>query len=364
MNHLDEGTIHAWIDGALDASQSRDIETHVAQCPTCQAAVAEARGLIAGASRILMALDDVPAGVTPKRATAPKRQWRAAPWVTGIAAAFVLAVGLTTWNRSRDSVTSGSESPSTAKAANTAGSASPVAPRVASPSAPPRLEVANTVRGRGGAAAKQPSRREAVAEDSRQNVARADEPSPAKEEAAARLAPRPVEGAERKLEKVADAARDSAAPEARTKAFSRAVHLDEIVVTSTPGAPSIPRSPLAAVSDVERSAGCYHVPVSTVDRITRDVKAAASGDRGRASAPAAAAAPAAGYVITGSPPPLLRLDLDTVPNRFFHIVRSAASDSMVGTWHPIPGDSVRVDLRVAGLYVFATKDRVACPQPR
>ena len=103
MNHLNEGEIHAWLDGAVDATQAREIETHVAGCSTCGAAVAEARGYIAASSRILNALDDVPAGVTPKRAPArapsPKRQWRAAPWVTGIAAALILTVGVTTWNR-------------------------------------------------------------------------------------------------------------------------------------------------------------------------------------------------------------------------------------------------------------------------
>src|SRR3954466_11940832 len=98
MNHIDAGTIHAWIDGALDATQSREIEAHVAECSVCAAAVAEERGMVAGASRILLALDDVPAGGTPKRAparapVAPRRQWRAAPWVTGIAAALILAVG-------------------------------------------------------------------------------------------------------------------------------------------------------------------------------------------------------------------------------------------------------------------------------
>ena len=35
MNHLDEGTIHAWLDGALDATQAREAEAHVAACATC-----------------------------------------------------------------------------------------------------------------------------------------------------------------------------------------------------------------------------------------------------------------------------------------------------------------------------------------
>ena len=65
MQHLDEGTIHAWLDGALDDAEAARVEAHVAECAECAAAVAEARGLIAGASRVLSALDHVPAHVVP-----------------------------------------------------------------------------------------------------------------------------------------------------------------------------------------------------------------------------------------------------------------------------------------------------------
>ena len=60
MWHLDEGTIHAWLDGALSADEARRVEAHVGSCTVCADAVAEARGLIAASSRILTALDDVP----------------------------------------------------------------------------------------------------------------------------------------------------------------------------------------------------------------------------------------------------------------------------------------------------------------
>src|SRR5215207_8028128 len=63
--HPDEGLIHAWLDEALDAAESERLAAHVRECPACQARVAEARGLIAGASRIVAALDDVPAGTRP-----------------------------------------------------------------------------------------------------------------------------------------------------------------------------------------------------------------------------------------------------------------------------------------------------------
>jgi hypothetical protein len=65
MPHPDEGTIHAWLDGALSPAEARAFETHVAGCAECEAAVAGARGLLAASSRILSALDNVPAGVVP-----------------------------------------------------------------------------------------------------------------------------------------------------------------------------------------------------------------------------------------------------------------------------------------------------------
>ena len=65
MEHPDEGLIHAWLDGALSAAESERLAAHVRTCADCQARVAEARGLIAGASRIVAALDDLPAGTRP-----------------------------------------------------------------------------------------------------------------------------------------------------------------------------------------------------------------------------------------------------------------------------------------------------------
>ncbi|HEY4671781.1 MAG TPA: zf-HC2 domain-containing protein [Gemmatimonadaceae bacterium] len=90
MQHPDEGTIHAWLDGALTADEAVGVEAHVKQCAQCQAAVAEARGFIAASSRILTALDNAPRGVIP--VTQPKR--RAAPWVWRVAATIlVVAAG-------------------------------------------------------------------------------------------------------------------------------------------------------------------------------------------------------------------------------------------------------------------------------
>lgn len=69
MQHLDEGLIHAWLDGALTDEEARHAEAHIASCEACRAAVAEARGLIAASSMILSKLDVDAAGAT--RTAAP-----------------------------------------------------------------------------------------------------------------------------------------------------------------------------------------------------------------------------------------------------------------------------------------------------
>jgi hypothetical protein len=104
--HPDEGTIHAWLDGALDAPAAEALEAHVASCPSCAERVAEARGLIAGASRIVGALDDVPSRATPAWGSAPatsathgsRSAWRllrVTPARAAIAATILVAIGVT-----------------------------------------------------------------------------------------------------------------------------------------------------------------------------------------------------------------------------------------------------------------------------
>ena len=116
--HPDEGTIHAWLDDALDAAEAERLAAHVRSCPECQARVAEARGLIAGASRIVAALDDVPAGTRPQWAQsvaaeggaagvaattavdpmAQRSLWRwlrVTPGRAALAATILVAVGIT-----------------------------------------------------------------------------------------------------------------------------------------------------------------------------------------------------------------------------------------------------------------------------
>jgi hypothetical protein len=105
MQHLDEGTIHAWLDGELPLEERSAVEAHVASCDACKAAVAEARGFIAASSRILTALDAVPGGVVPATANGPattrpavhrrfviSRAWMAAAAVLVLSTVTVIAV--------------------------------------------------------------------------------------------------------------------------------------------------------------------------------------------------------------------------------------------------------------------------------
>src|SRR5215211_783606 len=96
MQHLDEGTIHAWLDGELSPEHGGEIAAHVAECPECAAMVAEARGLVAASTRILTALDDVPGGVIPSVpdiAPAPivRRRWYQRTDVRAAAALLLVA---------------------------------------------------------------------------------------------------------------------------------------------------------------------------------------------------------------------------------------------------------------------------------
>lgn len=98
--HPDEGTIHAWLDDALDAAEASQVALHVESCAECAGRVAEARGLIAGASRVVRLLDSDPAPmlaapVVPATVTPISRWLRVTPARAAIAAALVVAVGLT-----------------------------------------------------------------------------------------------------------------------------------------------------------------------------------------------------------------------------------------------------------------------------
>ncbi len=97
MQHLEEGVIHAWLDGELSLEEASALEQHVALCGACSDKVIEARGLVAASSRIVSALDGVPAEVVPMRAVRRKSwysntQFRAAAAVLIVAGASLVVL--------------------------------------------------------------------------------------------------------------------------------------------------------------------------------------------------------------------------------------------------------------------------------
>lgn len=96
MSHVDEGTLHAYLDGALPSSERAAVEAHLAQCTTCRAALAESRALLERASALLGSARPVERPVPPFeqiRRTPKRSPWRVRTSFAW-AASLVLALGL------------------------------------------------------------------------------------------------------------------------------------------------------------------------------------------------------------------------------------------------------------------------------
>ena len=118
--HFDEGTIHAWLDGALAPDEAARVESAAESCAECGARVAEARGLIAASSRILSSLDAVPAGVIPgsgaqrdqlaalraRRQASTRRWWQDRRVMVAASLVFVAGVSSLVMRKAPEEVTS------------------------------------------------------------------------------------------------------------------------------------------------------------------------------------------------------------------------------------------------------------------
>ncbi|HVH09861.1 MAG TPA: zf-HC2 domain-containing protein [Gemmatimonadales bacterium] len=97
MSHADEGTLHAYLDGALAPPEVRGVEAHLADCPTCRDRLAEERGLRARAAELLgVALPPeraLPAFPARDRAARVPRWWRVRGPLAW-AATVILALGI------------------------------------------------------------------------------------------------------------------------------------------------------------------------------------------------------------------------------------------------------------------------------
>jgi anti-sigma factor RsiW len=93
MSHVDDGTLHAYLDGELSALEAVRVEAHADECPACRARLADARGLIARASELLEAAVPPERPAPPLRARPPRRAWRSR-WPMAAAASVVLALAI------------------------------------------------------------------------------------------------------------------------------------------------------------------------------------------------------------------------------------------------------------------------------
>ncbi|HEX8672768.1 MAG TPA: carboxypeptidase regulatory-like domain-containing protein [Longimicrobium sp.] len=100
MQHVDEGLLHAWLDGELPSAGpagARALERHLEECAACRARAGEERRIRDEASSILRRADPAEhpsPGVIPFPAPAPARR-TARPWVVlGWAASVLIALGI------------------------------------------------------------------------------------------------------------------------------------------------------------------------------------------------------------------------------------------------------------------------------
>jgi chemotaxis protein histidine kinase CheA len=73
MSHLDEGTLHALLDGELDVTEAREVQSHLGTCVACGSRLQEVKQFLAEADRLVGALE-MPAGATAPPSPPPSRQ--------------------------------------------------------------------------------------------------------------------------------------------------------------------------------------------------------------------------------------------------------------------------------------------------
>ena len=355
MKHLDEGTIHAWLDGAVDDARSREIDAHVAACGECAERVAEARGLIAGASRILGALDDVPGGVLPAGSRAapataapvarPRRRWIAAPWVTGIAAVLVAAVVLGTGEEVRRSETAADI---TARAAlDTVRALNKAQDAVAGAStyeATPPVPAASLPPASAASPASAPGA-----------DARAREETLANQKAVVLRQQREREA--RAMDLSASSAQPAPPPPAapRLEAVASKAAADEIVGTGMV-TPPLPEAQLA---------GCYVVSLSQAPQQLPPAEPARSLAAGRVAGgavpTAAAARPSVAERVGFSNASLLALTMARADSGGF-VVRAVRGDTAVGTWRMVDSATAELRLESGGVVMVPRAIRADCPR--
>src|SRR4026207_1445378 len=71
MSHLDEGTLHALLDGELELAEVREIQLHLGTCAACDARLQDVKQFLAEADQLVEALEAPAASSRPRHEPAP-----------------------------------------------------------------------------------------------------------------------------------------------------------------------------------------------------------------------------------------------------------------------------------------------------
>jgi anti-sigma factor RsiW len=79
MSHLDEGTLHALLDGELDVTEAREVQSHLGTCVACGSRLQEVKQFLAEADRLVGALEMPPGAAAsmprpPRQSPPPSRR--------------------------------------------------------------------------------------------------------------------------------------------------------------------------------------------------------------------------------------------------------------------------------------------------
>src|SRR5207302_7541864 len=98
--HVDDGTLHAYLDGELSPAEVQGVEAHLAQCPACRGRLDEERALITRAGELLALAAPPDRELPPFRVgdvKPPTRLWWKVRLPLAWAATVVLALGIGTY---------------------------------------------------------------------------------------------------------------------------------------------------------------------------------------------------------------------------------------------------------------------------
>jgi hypothetical protein len=100
MSHVDDGILHAYLDGELSPAEAQGVEAHLAQCPGCRGRLEEERALTTRAAELLALAAPPDRDLPPFRAgdvKPPARLWWQVRQPLAWAATVALGLGIGTY---------------------------------------------------------------------------------------------------------------------------------------------------------------------------------------------------------------------------------------------------------------------------